>query len=185
MPPRSVRLGAGVEVHLQNSFVWQIENIGTHVFISNCKDKSEKCYACSLYSMSYLASQFSGCHCRTSHPLIPFCGVAVVCSLAKLQQGDSTVTHYLNFLFRKESNQYFMTKIPVSQSYSFVQLIFAAVHILMLLLIPGPCEGQLSVNYSTFFKELSIIYLCFHPVMGSHKAPKLSRQKTTLALRNS
>lgn len=123
--------------------------------------------------------------CRTSHPLIPFCGVAVVCSLAKLQQGDSAVTHYLNFLFRKESNQYFMTKIPVSQSYSFVQLIFAAVHILMLLLIPGPCEGQLSVNYSTFFKELSIIYLCFHPVMGSHKAPKLSRQKTTLALRNS
>lgn len=156
-----------------------------HVFISNCKDKSTKCYACSLYSMSHLASQFSGCHRRTSHPLTPFCGVAVVCSLAKLQQGDSAVTHYFNFLFHKESNQYLMTKIPGSQCYSFVQLIFAAVHILMLFLIPSPCEGQLSVNYSIFFKELSIIYLCFHPVMGSHKAPKLSRQKTALALRNS
>lgn len=157
-----------------------------HVFIFNCKDKSEKRYACSLYLMSHLASQFSACHCRTSHPLIPFCGVAVVCSLAKLQQGDSAVTtHYLNFLFRRESNQYFMTKIPVSQSYSFVQLIFAAVDILMLLLIPSPCEGQLSINYSTFFKELRIIYLCFHSLIGSHKALKLSGQKTILALRDS
>lgn len=94
------------------------------------------------------------CHCKTSRPLIPFCGVAVVCSLAKLQQGDSAVTtHYLNFLFCKGSNQYFMMKIPGSQSHSSVQLIFAAVHILMLLLIPSPCEGQLSFNYSTFSKN--------------------------------
>lgn len=156
-----------------------------HVFISNCKNNSEKHYARSLYSMSHLASQFSGCHHRTSHPLITFCGVAVVCSLAKLQQGDSAVTtHYLHFLFHKGSDQYFMTKVPGSQSYSFVQLIFAAVDKLMLLLIPSPCEGQLSINNSTFFKELRIIYLCFHSLMGSHKVPKLSRQKTTLALRN-
>lgn len=83
--------------------------------------------------------------------LMPLCGLAVACSLVKLQQGDSAVTkHYLNFLFCKESNQYFMMKIPSSQSYSFIQLIFAAVRILMLFLIPRPREGQLSDIYSTF-----------------------------------
>lgn len=94
--------------------------------------------------------------------LIPSRGLTVACSLVKLQQGDSAATrHYLNFLFCKESDQYFMMNIPGSQYCSFAQLIFAAVYMPMLFLIPSPCEGQLSVIYSTFFKEFGIIIWAF------------------------
>lgn len=54
-----------------------------------------------------------------------------------------------------------MMNIPGSQYCSFAQLIFAAVYMPMLFLIPSPCEGQLSVIYSTFFKEFGIIIWAF------------------------
>lgn len=116
-------------------------------------------------------------------PVIPFCGLAVACSLVTAARDSAVTRHYLNFLFHKERNQYFMMKIPGSQSYIFEQLITAATHTLMLLLISSLYGGNQRVIYCTFLKESGIIYLGSHSVVQSHKIPKLSRQKIVLGPR--
>lgn len=138
--------GLAKKVPLQNTD--RLNSITMHIFSSNYKDTSKKCHTCSVY----LTLPCSSLTVSTGRciPLIPPCALTVACSSVQLQQGDCRNMTSPQLLLQQELWLILHDQsswLPVMQ---FCTVNLYSSSILMLFLVPSPCDRQPSYLFHIF-----------------------------------